>query len=77
MLLLMQRIGSKLDIQRVSKELGISRITFNNYISFLDGTYFIKTIRPFNKGKGTEISKMPKVYLCDSSIANNFKVRYG
>lgn len=71
MLLLMQRVGSKLDIQKLSKELGISRPTLNEYISFLEGTYFIKTIGPFSRGRDTEIRKMPKVYLCDTGLANH------
>jgi predicted AAA+ superfamily ATPase len=71
MLLLMQRIGSKLDIQKLSKELGISRPTLNEYISFLEGTYFIKTIRPFTRGRDTEIRRAPKVYLCDTGLANH------
>ncbi|ODS32612.1 MAG: hypothetical protein SCARUB_02264 [Candidatus Scalindua rubra] len=71
MLLFMQRTGSRLDIQKLSKELKVSRPTLNEYISFLEGTYFIKTIRPFSKGKSAEIKKMPKVYLCDTGIANH------
>lgn len=71
-LLLMQRTGSKLDVQKISKELKISRSTLNEYISFLEGTYFIKTIRPFSRGRDTEIRKMPKVYLCDTGFANHF-----
>jgi len=70
MLLLAQRSGSKLDILKLSSELGVSRHTLNTYISFLEGTYFIQTIKPFSKGRGTEIRKMPKVYLCDSGLAN-------
>lgn len=71
MLLLMERIGSKLDIQRLSKELGASRPTLKDYISFLEGTYFIKTIKPFSKGRSSEIRKTPKVYLCDTGLANH------
>jgi len=71
MLLLMQRVGSKLDIQKISRELGISRPTLYEYISFLEGTYFIKTIRPFTKRRNSEIRKMPKVYLCDTGLANH------
>ncbi len=70
MLLLIERIGSKIDIQKLSKELKVSRPTLNEYISFLEATYFITTIRPFGKGKDFEIKKMPKVYLCDSGLAN-------
>lgn len=70
-LLLIQRLGSRLDIQRISRELGISRPTLSEYISFLEGTYFIKRIRPFSSGKDTEIRKMPKVYVCDTGLANH------
>ncbi|MGQ9778203.1 MAG: DUF4143 domain-containing protein [Thermodesulfobacteriota bacterium] len=72
MLLLMQRIGSKLDIQKISRELGIARVTLQQYLSFLEGTYFIKTIKPYSKGKDTEIRKASKIYLCDSGIANHY-----
>ncbi|MGB9697851.1 MAG: ATP-binding protein [Thermodesulfobacteriota bacterium] len=71
MLFLIQTLGSKLDIQRIAKELGISRPTLNEYLAFLEGTYFIKTIRPFSKGRSAEIRKMPKVYICDSGLANH------
>lgn len=71
MLLLIQRIGSKLDIQKISKELGVTRPTLNEYIAFLEGTYFIKTIRPLTRGRNSEIRKMSKVYFCDSGLANH------
>lgn len=70
MLLLAQRIGSKLDIQKVSRELGISRPTLYEYLAFLESVFFIKMIRPFSRGKNTEIRKMPKIYLCDSGLVN-------
>ena len=44
-LLLMQRTGSKLDITKISKELSVTRQTLSEYISFLEQTYFIKTIK--------------------------------
>ena len=72
MLLLMERIGSKLDIQKLSKELGVSRPTIGEYISFLEGTYFIKLVRPYSKHKNTELRKVPKIYTCDSGFANHF-----
>jgi hypothetical protein len=71
-LLLMQRVGSKLDIQKLSRELSISRPTLYQYISFLEDTYLIKTIKPFSKGKDIEVRKMPKVYICDCGLVNNF-----
>lgn len=70
MLLLMQRLGSKLDILKLSKELGVSRSTLMEYISFLESTYFIKLIKPLSRGRDTEIRKRPKVYICDTGLAN-------
>ncbi|HWR90659.1 MAG TPA: ATP-binding protein [Dissulfurispiraceae bacterium] len=72
MLLLMQSTGSKLDIQRISRDLKVSRPAIYDYLAFLEGTYFIKTIRPFSKGRSTEVRKMPKVYICDTGMANHF-----
>src|SRR4030043_519655 len=60
LLLLMQSTGSKLDIQRISRDLKVSRPTLYDYLAFLEGTYFIKTIRPFSKGRSTEVRKRPK-----------------
>lgn len=70
-LLLGERVGNKLDYYKMSKELGISRPSVKEYIYFLEGTYFIKLIRPFSRGKDTEIRKMPKVYFCDCGLANH------
>ena len=72
MLLLMQSTGSKIDIQRISMDLKISRPTLYDYLAFLEGTYFIKTVRPYSKGRSTEVRKMPKVYVCDTGLANHF-----
>lgn len=72
MFLLMKSVGSKIDINKISKTLGVSRQSVNEYISFLDGTYFIKIIRPYSTNRVTEIKKAPKVYLCDSGVLNHF-----
>jgi len=72
MLLLMQSTGAKLDIQRMSRDLKVSRPALYDYLAFLEGTYFIKTIRPFSKGRSTEVRKMPKVYVCDTGLVNHF-----
>jgi len=72
LLLLMERIGSKLDIQKISKQLGVARPTIYNYIEFLESTYFIKKIRPFSRNKDSEIRSTPKLYFCDSGLLNHF-----
>lgn len=72
-LLLISRIGSRVDVQKLSKELGITRVTVLEYLSFLEGTYFISLISPFSTNKDTEIRAAKKVYLCDSGLVNNLQ----
>ncbi|MCM2358672.1 MAG: ATP-binding protein [Geobacteraceae bacterium] len=70
--LLMERSGSRLDVQKLSKELGVARETLNNYLSFLEGTYFITLVRPFSTNRDTEIRSQPKIYLCDTGLMRRF-----
>src|SRR3990167_9045669 len=44
-LLLLARVGSKLDVQKLSVELGISRATVKDYLAFLEGTYMVSLVR--------------------------------
>jgi uncharacterized protein len=71
-LLLLERSGSRLDVQKLAKELGAVRETVNNYLSFLEGTYFISLIRPFSTNRDTEIRSQQKVYVCDTGLMNRF-----
>ena len=71
MLLLINRIGSKIDAQKLSRELGVTRVTINEYLAFLEGTYFISLISPYSTNSDVEIRSAKKVYLCDSGLVNN------
>lgn len=70
--ILMERIGSKLDISKLSSILSVSRDTVYSYISLLEGTYFIFLINPFTLNRDKEVSGTKKVYLCDNGIVNQF-----
>lgn len=69
-LLLVSRTGSSLDIKKLSSELKIARETVLEYLSFLEGTYLIKLIKPFSKNRDVEIRKISKIYFCDSGLVN-------
>lgn len=71
-LLLMERVGSKLDIQKLSTELGITRTTTERYLEFLEDTYFISRISPFSRNRDAEIRSAKKVYLCDTGLLRKF-----
>jgi len=67
-LLLAARVGSKLDIVKISQEIGVTRSTIYSYIAFLEATYFIYLISPFSRSVDREISRAQKVYFCDNGI---------
>ena len=71
-LLLMQRVGSKLEISKLASEISVSRETVYSFLSFLEATYFVYFIKPFSRNVDREISGSRKVYLCDNGLLNNF-----
>ncbi|MFH2034018.1 MAG: ATP-binding protein, partial [Candidatus Margulisiibacteriota bacterium] len=78
LLLLLQRVGAKLDISKLSSEIGVSRETIYSYLAFLQGTYFIYLVPPFSRNADREVSGAKKIYICDNGIANQFsKVNEG
>ena len=72
MILLMQRVGSKLDISKLASEIEVSRPTVYSYISFLEATYFIYLVSPYSQNIDREVSGANKVYICDTGIVNTF-----
>jgi len=69
-ILLAVRTGNKIDVTRIASELGITRETVYNYLSFLSGSYFFHFISRYGKNADKEISSTQKVYICDNGIAN-------
>ena len=69
-LLLAARVGSKLDITKLSSELGITRETVYAYLEFLAQTYFISLLPRATKSVDRRISGQKKLYLCDGGLAN-------
>ena len=68
--LLASQPGNLLNILELSNTLGIARQTIQDYLFIMENTYIIKRIYPFYKNIRSELTKMPKVYLEDSGIAN-------
>lgn len=68
--LLPGRIGQKLDVLKISSEIGISRQTVNNYLTFLENTFVIGRVKPFSKSPDREISTVPKLYFIDVGLGS-------
>ena len=71
-LLLMQRVGTKLNLSKIGAEIGITRQTLYSYLSFLESTYFISLLSPLSNSVDREVAGAKKVYLCDTGILNHF-----
>lgn len=67
--ILAENTGNLLNRERISKELGISRLTLNEWLSFLQATYLVDLLPPFAHRKHIAIRKRPKVYFVDWGLA--------
>ncbi len=68
--LLAARIGSRLNVSEIANITGLSRITVDNYIVFLEQTYLIRTIPAFSKSPDVQSRLLRKPYFIDTGIAN-------
>ena len=72
LLLLLRRVGSKLEISKLSIEVGAARATVYSYLSFLQGTYMIDLVPLYSKSIDKEVAGAKKVYVCDNGLLNQF-----
>ena len=68
--LLAARVGSRLNIDELSKIIGLSRPTVMNHITFLEQTYLIRLLPAFSKNTSVRERIPRKVYFVDTGIAN-------
>lgn len=76
--LLASRIGNKINVNQMSKILGISRQTIDSYLTFMEQTYLIRLVKPHSKSKDVRLRIAPKLYFVDTGIANiNYELSAG
>jgi predicted AAA+ superfamily ATPase len=68
--LLAGRVGGRVEYTTLSRQIGLSRPTVTNYITFFEKTYLIRTISVYTKSVTREIAKSRKLYFCDTGLAN-------
>jgi hypothetical protein len=68
--LLAVRIGTKLEISKISMLTGMSRQTIENYLELLEQSYLIRTIPVIAYSPDREIVKAKKLYFLDNGIAS-------
>ncbi len=68
--LLSVRIGTKLDISKLTSLTGMARQTVENYLDLLEKSYLIRTIPVIANSPDREIVKAKKIYFLDNGIAS-------
>ncbi|MFK8284525.1 ATP-binding protein [Capnocytophaga canis] len=63
------RIGTELNINALSNEIGISSPTLKEWFSILEASYIVFRLPPFFKNIGKRLVKSPKIYFYDTGLA--------
>ncbi len=63
------RIGQLLNVSSLATDCGITTNTANSWLSILEASYIIFTIRPHHKNFSKRIVKSPKLYFYDTGLA--------
>jgi len=69
-LLLVPRVGSMLDVTRLSSELSVDRVKLYRFLEFLQGTYFIRLLPKFSNSIDRSVAGGKKVYFSDTGLLN-------
>ncbi len=69
-LMLVPRVGSRIEILKLASDLSVSRETIYNYLSFLEQTYFITLLPKFSASIDRQAAGSKKLFLCDLGIIN-------
>lgn len=65
------RIGQVLNRESLGTETGIDGKTVDRWLSILEASYIIFTLKPFHKNWGKRLIKSPKLYFWDTGLACN------
>jgi uncharacterized protein len=67
--ILASQAGSQLNVNELASTIRLARPTVEQYLFILENTYMINLLRPFSRNLRSELSKMPKIYFCDTGMS--------
>lgn len=70
LLLLIPRIGSKVDVSKLASELEVTRETLYAYLMFLERTYMITLLPQYTRSIDRQAAGAKKLYFCDTALAS-------
>ncbi len=62
------RAANILNVQEISKELGIAHATAKNWLSILESSRIVYLLRPYFRNVSKRVVKSPKLYFVDSGL---------
>jgi uncharacterized protein len=68
LILLVPRVGSMLDITKISSELGVDRVKVYSYLEFLQAIFIIRLLPKYSKSIDRSVAAGKKVYFADNGI---------
>jgi len=60
--------GQLLNTSTIAKSLGLSSPTINNYTEIFEGTFILRSLRPYHSNIKKRLVKSPKIYFRDTGI---------
>ena len=69
--LLAGRVAQLLNICSLADDVGISATTAKEWLSLLEASYIIRTLRPYYRNFGKRFIKAPKIYFIETGLACN------
>ena len=70
MRLLAGRVGQLVNNSTLTTEVGVSSTTIGSWLSILEASHVIYTLKPWFKNRNSQVVKTPKVYFCDTGLVS-------
>ncbi|SHL53102.1 hypothetical protein SAMN05443543_102409 [Flavobacterium flevense] len=68
--MLAYRIGSEVNSNALSNDLGVNRLTIEKYIDILEKNFIVFSLTAFSRNQDNELKKGRKVYFWDNGLRN-------
>ena len=70
MRLLAGRVGQLVNNSILATEVGVSSTTIGSWLSVLEASHVVYTLKPWFKNRNSQVVKTPKIYFCDTGLVS-------
>lgn len=64
------RVGSTVNLESLSSDVGVSQNTIKNWLSLMESSYILFQLQPYFENLGKRLMKAPKIYFLDVGLAS-------